>query len=261
MNPSENIIRTILRAGVLAGILVCLAVAYGTARASRNGTLCESLDITVKDSTESRFVTERDIREYIAAEYGNIDGIPVNDLDLKKIETILDAQSAILKSEAYCTTDGKLNISVTQRKPIMRFQKGNSSFYADGNGYIFPMKSGRASYVVVIDGAIPLGLDGKKGKAVSGKEGEWLGRMTELVNYMLEHRIWEENIVQIHVRENGDLILVPRDGREKFIFGKPVSIKEKFTLMDCYYTGIVPAKGKDCYGTVDLRYEGQIICK
>ena len=47
MNPSENIIRTILRAGVLAGILVCLAVAYGTARASRNGTLCKSLDILI----------------------------------------------------------------------------------------------------------------------------------------------------------------------------------------------------------------------
>ena len=38
-------------------------------------------------------------------------------------------------------------------------------------------------------------------------------------------------------------------------------IIEKFSLMDCYYTGIVPARGKDYYRTVDLRYEGQIICR
>ena len=73
--------------------------------------------------------------------------------------------------------------------------------------------------------------------------------------------IWLKNIVQIHVDEKGDLILIPDEGREKFIFGQPDSIEEKFRKMELYYTSIVPDKGKDFYSTVNLKYDGRIICR
>ena len=74
-------------------------------------------------------VLHQDILEYLDKGYGKTEGIPVNDLDLKEIEAVLDSQSAVLKSEAYCTKDGVLHIDVTQRKPLMRFQKGTKGFY------------------------------------------------------------------------------------------------------------------------------------
>lgn len=262
MSRSGNILRTVLGTGAIAAILLCLAVSAGISRSTRSGILCSGISVTIRDSAENRFVSEEDIKEYIAKEYGKTGEAPVKDLDLKKIESILDSRSAVLKSEAYCTKDGMLNISVTQRKPIMRFQKKGSGFYADADGYIFPMKEGRASYVIVIDGNIPLDLgNAGKGKATSGEERIWLDRITGLVTYMDRHRVWGEDIVQIHVQDNGDLIMIPREGREKFIFGKPVSVEEKFALMERYYTSIVPAMGKDRYSSVDVRYKGQIICR
>lgn len=262
MNRTGKIIRTAAGVCVLAVILICLGISYGVSRSSRTQTLCSGISVTVADSTESRFVSAADIKEYVGRDYGKVAGIPVGNIDLDRIETILDSMSAVLKSEAYITKDGMLNISVTQRKPIMRFQKGRESFYADDMGYVFPVRSGRASYVTVIDGAVPLSLgrDGK-GRSAAGKERQWLGQMTDLVLYMTRHKVWAENIVQIHVLGNGDLILIPREGKEKFLFGKPVSIEEKFRKMDAYYTNIVPARGKDCYGSVDVRFDRQIICK
>ena len=82
-----------------------------------------------------------------------------------------------------------------------------------------------------------------------------------VVNYMEGSKVWRGKIVQIHVQENGELILVPREGNEKFLFGQPLSLEEKFGKMEKYYTTIVPEKGSDRYRTVDVRFADQIVCK
>lgn len=262
MNGKGNITGTVLGAGVMTLIIVCLCVSAGVSRAKRAVTLCTDTEIRIADSSENKFVCREDIAGYISAGYGRTEGIPIGDIDLKKIESVLDSQSAVLKSEAYCTKDGTLHVDISQRVPVMRFQKGAASFYADADGYVFPLKDGKSSHVIVIDGYIPLKTAGSgKGQAVSGREREWIERMTDMVLYMEKHKVWDRNIVQIHVQQNGDLILIPREGKEKFIFGKPSGIEEKFRLMESYYTGIVPAMGKDRYRSVDVRYRGQIICK
>ena len=67
--------------------------------------------------------------------------------------------------------------------------------------------------------------------------------------------------MQIHVQSNGELILIPRSGKERFMFGQPSSLDEKFSKMEKYYTSIVPEKGSDRYKTVDVRFSNQIVCK
>ena len=82
-----------------------------------------------------------------------------------------------------------------------------------------------------------------------------------LVNFLETKGEWRDKIVQIHVTESSDLILIPRIGNERFIFGQPDALEEKFERIRKYYTAIVPEKGSDKYRTVDIRYNGQIICR
>lgn len=258
----KRIFRYTLALSVLAAIVVITATALGVSGAQHKARACTSVNITIKDSTRSRFVNKADVMGYLDKDYGKCTGKPVDSLNLKRIEEIIDSKSAVLKSEAYVTSDGTLNIDVTQRKPLIRFQRSNGGFYCDSEGYLFPLKSNYTSYVTIVDGEIPLKVsDGYKGEGSSDKEKEWIRKMTELVTYMLDHKVWANDIVQINVRSNGDLVLVPREGREKFIFGKPDSIEEKFKLMTYYYTSIVPYKGKDYYSSVNIKYDGQIICR
>ncbi len=72
---------------------------------------------------------------------------------------------------------------------------------------------------------------------------------------------WAEIISQITVRPDWDLVMVPRKGKELFIFGQPDNLEEKFTKMEKYYTTILPEKGEGFYSTVNLKYNGQIICR
>ena len=114
----------------------------------------------------------------------------------------------------------------------------------------------------IIDGDIPLAANsGYKGSIENPDEKIWFRRIMNVVNYMESSKVWKDKIVQIHVEKNGELILIPRTGNERFIFGQPHSLKEKFSKMERYYTTIVPEKGSDKYKSVDVRFDKQIVCK
>ena len=71
----------------------------------------------------------------------------------------------------------------------------------------------------------------------------------------------KDRIVQIHVDNGGELILIPREGKERFNIGQPVNIKDKFDRMATYYTAIAANREGQAYRTVTLKYDGQIVCR
>lgn len=218
--------------------------------------------VRVEFADDFNFVTAEDIEGYLKNGYGAYIGQRLDSVDLTKVEAVLEKKSAILKTEAYTTPDGYLNIKVFQREPSVRFQKGSNGFYADANGFLFPLQDNYTSQVPIIDGDIPLSFEsGYKGEPKTEKEREWLGRIIEMVNYIQDSKIWSGNISQISSLPNGDLVLVPRQGKEKFIFGQPVNIEDKFSRIGKYYTAIVPDKGEGYYSSVNVKFDGQIVCR
>ena len=156
--------------------------------------------------------------------------------------------------------------SVGPRERSDRFQllSGDWSFgyYADDRGYIFPLQKSWTPLVPVVDGNLPLCVsEGYKGELASDVEKEWMNGILELLAYMSRSRIWAENISQISVREDGDLVLCPREGQERFIFGDSSRAKEKFALIEDYYKYIKPSKEPGWYHSVNVKYPGQIICR
>ena len=249
--------------GVSGALLAaCLVVAYMSGVSCRAPLKCTGLNVVIADSSMNRFVSKADVKKFLDKEYGEYVGMLLDSIDLAKVEKIIDGRSAVNKSEAYTTRDGMLNVKVTQRTPVVRFQKSDGGFYADAEGFLFPLQSSYASRVQVIDGDIPLKANsGYKGEITDEKERAWLGKVIDLVNYMENSRTWKDKIVQITVCDGGELIMVPREGTERFHFGQPDEIQEKFRKMEKYYTAVVPAKGEKEYSVVNLEYEGQIVCR
>lgn len=246
--------------GALLAAAMILACTAGVS--VRKTLTCERLEIAILDSMQNSFVSKVDVKSYLDKEYGTYIGIALDSLDLTRMEDIIDGRSAVLKSQAYVTKDGSLHIDVTQRKPIVRFQKKDGGFYADAEGYIFPLQRSYASHVQIIDGNIPLAANsGYKGAIGDPKEKKWFEDMMKVVNHIEKDRKWKDKIVQISVDAKGDIILIPREGNEQFHFGQPSDIAEKFRKMEKYYTHIVPAKGTGHYKIVDLKYRGQIVCR
>ena len=246
--------------------IVTVVLVFGTAavaviagRNSRKPLVCKSLDVVIVDSLENDFVNNADVKRFLDKEYGGYIGTVLDSIDLCRIETIIDGRSAVMKSQAFVTKDGTLHIKVTQRKPIVRFQKTDGGFYADAEGYVFPLQSSYASYVQIIDGDIPINMkSGHKGEIENPEEKIWFDKVMKLVNF-IEDSPWKERIVQIHVGNGGDLTLIPREGEEKFIIGQPMNIEDKFARIEKYYTAIAPLERN--YKTINLIFDGQIVCR
>ena len=256
----NKVLKTALTTGAFLLIVVLGLIIWKSNRASRAQQTCAGLNVTYKESYA--FVTQSDIENYLATDYGAYIGQRLDSLNLDKIEKILDSKSAVLKSEAFITPDGMLNVRISQRAPVVRFQKGKFGFYADERGFIFPLQSNYTSKVPIIDGAIPLDISsGYKGEPKTDDEKEWLRKAISLVEYISSSKTWSGNISQINVDEGGDIILVPSAGREKFILGEPDDINDKFERIGKYYTTIRPAKGENTYKSVNVKYDGQIVCR
>ena len=245
----------------LAGIWLLSA---GMSNRQRRIRTCQgkgTLDVVVSDSLERKFVGRSDVEKWLEEEYRAYAGMPLDSVDLGRIEQIVAAHSAVREAEAWLTDDGILHVQLSQRQPVVRFEDGQHACYADAGGFLFPIPEKGGADVPVVDGNLPIKLSkGFKGLPEDPAQLQWLMQVIGLTEAM-KGTVWEKDIARMSVDAKQDLVLYPREGRERFLFGPPVRVQEKFALMEAYYQSVAPSKEAGYYGVVDLRYKGQLVCR
>lgn len=254
--------RKALGLALVTSCAVLWIVTTGMSVRERRTRTCQgkgSLDVTIADSLERQFVRKADVARWLEKEYRAYAGLPLDSVDLNRIEKLVGAHSVVRDAQAWLTDDGVLHVELSQRQPVVRFDDGTNGYYADATGFVFPLQSQGSADVPVVNGHIPMKIPrGFKGTPADAAEKAWLDKMIGLIN-TITGTVWEHNIVKITVNTKGDLVLTPREGQEQFIFGEPVRVQEKLRLMKAYYESVVPARPG--YRTVDLRYRGQLVCR
>lgn len=250
-----KILMGLLLTGVLAG-------AFLLGADKRSNTRCVEINVTVDDSINTRFVTAEAVRKHLDTEYKGLKGMPVDSIDLYRIEQILSSKSAILSSEAYITGKGILNISVIQRKPAVKLLGDGYGLYSTADGYLLPLQPDYTADLLTIDGQIPIDTTAcSSGRPGDPEDAEWLGQILQMADFINSSKVWKNRIGTITCEPDGELILKPKEGRETFLFGHPRDIRKKFEKMQIYYERITADKGDDRYDIVDLRFKDQIVCK
>lgn len=247
---------------LVAGCTAVWIITSGMSVRERRTRTCQgkgSLDVTIADSLERQFVAKADVAQWLEKEYRAYAGLPLDSVDLDRIEKLVCAHSVVRDAQAWITDDGVLHVELNQRQPVVRFDDGTNGYYADATGFVFPLQSRGSADVPVVNGCIPMKIPrGFKGTPADASEKAWLDKMIGMVN-TIHGTVWEHNIVKITVNHKGDLVITPRRGAEHFIFGEPVRVQEKLHLMKAYYESVAPAVPG--YHTVDLRYRGQLVCR
>lgn len=248
-------------AGVLlAGLCTGMAFLYRYVRQESAQIVCGRLEVNFADSL--RFVTERDIRDYLDKRYGAFIGERLDSVQLARIEDMIESRSSVRRCEAWTTDDGVLHLEITQRAPVLRFMNGEQGFYVDDRGYIFPLHPTYTAPVPVVEGAIPVNIPaGFKGEAREEHERAWIAGVLAMNRFTSASRTWQRRITHIRVRPGGELCL-DLDGRdEQFFVGQPDNIPDKFMRIDRYLGVIAPSKPEGYYKTVNVKYNQQIICR
>ncbi|MBO6168839.1 MAG: cell division protein FtsQ/DivIB [Bacteroidales bacterium] len=241
----------ILAAASLALLTAVFGLLVGCGRSERAKVLCNALDVQIKDKYE--FVTQEDIRSFLDRRYGPYIGVRLDSLDLGRMEQMLEEKSVVMESEAWTTRDGVLHISIVQRAPALRFQRGDQGFYIDDTGFVFPLHSSYTADVPLIEGNIP--------QLEDGQNSEWSKGILELMKYIHNSKQWKDQIENVSVDSAGDLEFKTTQGKERFIFGYPDDIQAKFGRLAKYYSHVRPSKDEGYYKSVNLKYNNQIICR
>lgn len=256
----SNRLKYFLTAVIIAAFCALMTLLALNDNLRQSRVVCRGLQVEFADSL--KFVTEDDIIGFLDKQYGSYVGQPLDSVDLARIERVLEGKGAVMDSEAWTTGDGMLHISITQRAPAIRFQKEGLGFYADETGFIFPLHKSFTADVPLIEGNIPVTINpGFKGELESAEEKQWVIDILGLVRSLDKTKNLKGRFSSVSVNKAGDIVITAAQGGEKIIFGSPRDAGDKFARLEKYYTHILPAMGEGYYKSINVKYNGQIICR
>ncbi len=249
---------------VITGFLVTV----GFTENSQENMLCSEVSITIKGMADQAFVEKSDVLQTIHDKFGMLEGKSFNTINISLLENIIDNNPFVSHAEVFSTIDGKLNIEVVPRVPIVRIiDFSNSSFYIDEEGVCMPLSDKYSASVPVASGFIP-GMDGlNKVRVIGEKEiGDTAFHATKiekvylLAGYISRNEFWNAQVEQVYMNEEGEMELIPRVGNHTIVFGDEKQMDEKFKKLFLFYKEGLSKQGWDKYSTINLKYKDQVVC-
>lgn len=249
------------------GIIAYMIVALGFVNSKHKSVVCQKLNVVILDSLENSFVSTEDIKEILNNNEINTLGCPVDELNTKEIETILNDFESIRKAEVYTTIDGVLHILITQRQPIVRILNNRDiSYYIDDEGKIIPSSKNNSAFILVVNGHINESFNIKGNinihevcdeRSVADKLLLDIFKISKFIN---DNEFWKAQIEQVYATRSGEFELVPRVGAHLLLFGTADNYREKFYKLRIFYEKGLNMYGWNRYEIINLKYKNQIVC-
>ena len=207
---------------------------------------------------DNNLLSKEDILERLKKTFViDLQGMPIGNLDIKKVEAVLEEDPFVLDAEAYISADNKIHIQVKQRIPILRIMDDSGdNYYLDKDGKKMPLSQHFSAKVLVATGSIPPHVPD-----FQNRPKHVLRDLFALANKIMNDDFLEPMIAQIHRNEKGIYSLVPLVGNHKIIFGTYESVDDKFFRLEQFYLKAIPYKGWNKYKTINLTFKNQVVCE
>lgn len=251
MNPRvKKIARNIL---FLLSIPMIIA-AFVFAQSSTQKNVCKALHINIENNDLS-FVTQKDIIDIVEKEGINPKNSFINAIDLGQLESALNENKWISESNAFIGADHSLNITINQKRPVIRIVEKDSSDYSyflDTYANPIPVSN---QYSPRLPVATTMNLTYTK------KDLEIKSDLVALSNFIQQDSFWNAAISQINLRDDYQLELIPEIGNQVIILGNVDDLEDKLKRMFSFYKQGLHTVNWDLYDEFDLRFKGQIVCR
>ncbi|PKP36574.1 MAG: hypothetical protein CVT98_07520 [Bacteroidetes bacterium HGW-Bacteroidetes-15] len=251
---------------MLAIAYLIIALAFVSKRS--NVITCESINIIIADSLDNSFVKKADVLRTIEKHNSNLIGIPLKMINTLKIEQELTSMQAVKKVDVFTTNNGKLNVRVDQRRPMVRIiNRYGQGYYIDHEGQILSLSSKYTSHVLIINGNIIEPFEINSSIRVMDWAGEEINEHTPLIcklydfaTFITNDNFWSAQISQIYVDNPENIELIPRVGPHTVILGNLDGYETKLEKLKLFYERALPEEGWNKYKEINLKYRNQIVC-
>jgi len=204
------------------------------------------------------FIERAEIDEILASKNGLLIGRRLNNINLQKLEDRLRANPFIEYANVFADMNGIINADIKQRVPVLRVLNiAGQDYYIDQNGLKIPLSNHFTARVLAVNGLITEGFSGKIDtlRTKLGKD------LFKIAAYIAADTLWNDQIVQIFVNDKREIELVPRVGMQKIILGDGDNIEDKFRRLMIFYKKAIPHVGWDTYSSINLKFNGQVVCE
>lgn len=249
---------------ILIIVLVALIIGF-TVRTLYRNTVCDQVKIVLLDSTDIRFVDQNYIIDFISQKIDyKVVGNKFKNINLDEIERKLDSIPYIKDAQVYRDKNKFLYIKISQYRPIAQvFDKNNKSFYLGEQGYIIPLSQKFAYYVPIFNGNIQH-YDSLFYKKQNVNDQRFKnGILKEIYDFagLIQNDQYMYMLVdQVYVNDSSNLVIIPKIGSFKIIFGSVDDYEDKIEKLKSFYTIALPRVGWNKYSVVNLTYRNQIVC-
>ena len=134
---------------------------------------------------------------------------------------------------------------IDQREPVLRVIS-KESYYVDKEGEVMPLSTKFTSRVVVATGNVTKEFASKK--------------LYPFVMMIRENEFWNAYIEQIVVRQNEDIVLIPKVGNFQIVLGQVDGADARMEKLMLFLKRGIAKKGWNRYKEVNLKFKNQIVC-
>lgn len=241
--------------------LITIAALMGFVAVRRLSAKCWDVDVRVIYSDSSVFLTKDDLLKSIRTHIDSIQNFPLEQIDLNTIHRTVTKTNAVKNAGVYTTVDGRCVIEVEQRVPVVRiFNAQGQSFYMDAEGFTFPAHYRAAVRLPVFTGNIPDEVIADSYLDENRVHTSCMDDILRLANFIRNNPFWSAQIEQVHLNESGDFEATTRVGDHQVIIGNADDLDIKFKKWMAFYANTIRTKDLNQYKTINLKFEGQVVC-
>ncbi|MBL6662897.1 MAG: hypothetical protein ISP71_02230 [Flavobacteriales bacterium] len=207
---------------------------------------CTDYRINLADENTS-LITRGEIILLMESIQDSIVGTTITEVPIYEIERKIESLNNVQNAEVYINMEGMLHIDVFQKKAIVRISpKEGKDFYMDSEGSIFGLSHNYTEHLLVANGNIQDSTD--------------YMTVLDLAKYIYSDSLWNAQIVQIYLKENKEIELVPRVGNHTILLGDITNFQEKLKKLYLFYEKGVNQVGWNNYKEINLKFRNQIVC-
>lgn len=283
----KRLLHILLNLLLWSALIAYLVVAARYCSRREKEQLCRGIRVEIKDSVDHPFITSGMVNAWFAAEQIKIRKEPLRSLNTMQIREFIERRGFVKSARVYTSMDGMLNIEITQRTPIARINTANGyDFYVTDDNYVLPTQRYAVVYVPIVTGVInlpfskeyvgPIKNNRNKEQKKEAENEVFLFKLINFVKFIANDPFWNAQIVQIQVRTEEQVggeassegsvrepkvVLVPRMGDQIVVLGTLDQFPEKLEKLMTFYKNGLAYEGWERYTSINLQYDGQVVCR
>jgi cell division protein FtsQ len=232
-----------------AGLLVLLVAAIK----HKSEKTCEGVLVNIRGGKEFSFLNRQEVLKImVPGETPVFKGKAMNQVNLQKLEALLEAHIWIKDAELFFDNNAMLRVNIEEREAVARiFTKAGNSFYIDAEGKQLPLSNRALGQLPVFTG-YPL-------EKIRTADSSLLRQIKELSLCILSDSFWNAQIAQVDITGQRTFELIPVVGNHIVQIGDGNNCNEKLHRLLLFYQQVSVKVGMDKYSVVNVQYPQQVI--